>query len=163
MEQDTYTPKDIFFHTWKVVGDEANDLHCVDFDDIVPFPPDYPCTFEFNSRAPGYFKSFADLESIDFTRVDQEESCNKLNRNSNIDISYRTDEYLESYRLKVNARQKKRVAKMNELFQHLDKKLPNYTQPSTKKAKTNSKYRILRRACQYINDLSNILSENKIY
>lgn len=164
MLKGTYNAGDVFCPTlhFAPLEDHINDMNYVEFDDILPFSPEYSFTFEPDSIAPGCSNTTHDLECIHSARIESGESTHILNGKSGIDASYRTDQYLESYRLKVNARQKKRVAKMNELFRLLEKTLPTFTHSSTGKRKPNSKLKILRRACQYIDDLSNVLSVNKI-
>ncbi|XP_057300740.1 uncharacterized protein LOC130635425 [Hydractinia symbiolongicarpus] len=161
MLKGTYSAGDVFSPTTAPLEDYINDTNYVEFDDILPFPPEYSLTFEPDSIAPGCFNTVHDLECNNAARIELSKSSIIINRKP-MDASYRTDQYLESYRLKVNARQKKRVAKMNELFRNLEKMLPMITHSSTGKKKPNSKLNILRRASQYIDDLSNLLSENKI-
>ncbi|XP_057300725.1 uncharacterized protein LOC130635411 [Hydractinia symbiolongicarpus] len=152
---------DMFWHNRKLTCiDESKDIY-YEFADEKPSSSDDSYIFEPSSSTSECSDSTCGLQDIEELSTAEKLFYNKLNKKNRIDISYRNDCYLESYRLRINARQKKRVAEMNELFRLLDEKLPKQRNSTTAKTKYNSKLKILRRTCQYINDLSEFLSDSK--
>ncbi|XP_057302911.1 uncharacterized protein LOC130637428 [Hydractinia symbiolongicarpus] len=80
-------------------------------------------------------------------------------KSGNIKGTQSKDPYLESHRLRLNARQRSRVSKTNDMFKQLDVIIPVYKDSENKRPRSNSKLAILKRAIKYMNDLSVLLSD----